>query len=81
MFPFFAVEKASLRFMDGHTTIKAETSPGIFTSKKTDLLCFVTDPEEKRKIIGDTFMDVAKKVSLAANIDSRVFRRCEVFHG
>ncbi len=26
-----------------------------------DLLCFVTDPEEKRRIIGDTFMDVAKR--------------------
>ena len=35
----------------------------IWTHRKTDLLCFVSDPEEKRRIIGDTFMEVAKRVS------------------
>lgn len=63
------VERSSLRFMDGHTTVNVETSPGIFASKKTDLLCFVTDPEEKRKIIGDTFMEVAKKIINRMNLN------------
>ena len=36
----------------------------VYTSRKTDLLCFVTEPEEKRRIIGDTFMVVANKVMI-----------------
>lgn len=39
-----------------------------WTYRKTDLLCFVNDPEEKRRIIGDTFMDVAKKVIAAHDL-------------
>ena len=31
--------------------------------RKTPLLCQVTDPEEKRRIIGDTFMRVANEVN------------------
>ena len=34
----------------------------LYSSRKTDLLCFITDPEEKRRIIGDTFIMVANKV-------------------
>ena len=34
----------------------------ITTMRKTPLLCQVTDPEEKRRIIGDTFMRVANEV-------------------
>ena len=34
----------------------------ITAMRKTPLLCQVTDPEEKRKIIGDTFMRVANEV-------------------
>ena len=30
--------------------------------RKTPLLCHVTDPEDKRRIIGDTFMRVANEV-------------------
>lgn len=62
---YFSVENASLDFMSGDTTIlEQDPVKGVFTSRKTDLLCFVTEPEEKRRIIGDTFMEVAKKVSL-----------------
>ena len=50
-------------FLDGDTTIRVEDpAKGVWTSRKTDLLCYVTEPEEKRRIIGDTFMEVAKKV-------------------
>lgn len=58
----FSVEHASLRFLDGDTTIQEKTADGLATTRKTDLLCFETDPEIKRRIIGDTFMEVAKKV-------------------
>ena len=30
--------------------------------QKTDILCRVTDPEVKRKIIGDTFVNVAHRI-------------------
>ena len=45
--------KASLEFMNGHT---------IIGDKKTQLLCHTVDPEIKRKIIGDTFMNVANRI-------------------
>ena len=41
----------------------------VYTKRKTDLLCFVTDPEEKRRIIGDTFMVVAEKVIAELNLN------------
>ena len=71
------VVRASLDFLDGDTMIK-ETDPntGDVTTRKTDLLCFVSDPEEKRKIIGDTFMDVAQRVMAELNLDPN-----EVFVG
>jgi len=47
------VVKASLEFMNGHT---------IIGDKKTQLLCHTVDPETKRKIIGDTFMNVANRI-------------------
>ena len=47
------VINASHQFMNGHTVID---------DKKTPLLCHVTDPETKRKIIGDTFMNVANRI-------------------
>ena len=41
---------------------KKDTTQPITTMRKTQLLCQVTDPEEKRRIIGDTFMRVANEV-------------------
>ncbi|TRY79500.1 hypothetical protein TCAL_17083 [Tigriopus californicus] len=70
------VEQASLRFLDGDTTIQEKTADGLATTRKTDLLCFETDPEIKRRIIGDTFMEVAKKVIARLNLKSS-----EVFLG
>ena len=42
---------------------KKDSPDAITTMRKTPLLCQVTDPEEKRRIIGDTFMRVANEVS------------------
>ena len=52
--------------MDSDTMIsdKKDTPDAITTMRKTPLLCQVTDPEEKRRIIGDTFMRVANEVSI-----------------
>jgi GMP synthase (glutamine-hydrolysing) len=67
----FSVEDASNDFLLGDTTIKVEdTTKGLWTSRKTDLLCYVVEPEEKRRIIGDTFMEVAKKVMVFCLISS-----------
>merc|ERR1719211_948293 len=41
----------------------------ITAMRKTALLCQVTDPEEKRKIIGDTFMRVANEVIEDLNLN------------
>jgi len=54
------VEKANLEFMNGHT---------IVADKKTPLLCHTVDPEVKRKIIGDTFMNVANRIIQELNLD------------
>lgn len=48
---------ASLEFLNGDTIVNDGLAP-----RKTDLLCNVTDPEDKRRIIGDTFMRVANEV-------------------
>jgi len=51
------VVPASLEFMNGDTMVNDVSPP-----RKTPLLCHVTDPEDKRRIIGDTFMRVANEV-------------------
>jgi GMP synthase (glutamine-hydrolysing) len=56
------VEKANLEFMNGHTMVTEGGPEGGKVEKKTGLLCQVTDPETKRKIIGDTFITVATRV-------------------
>ena len=61
------VVSASLEFMDSDTMISekkdiSDVLQAITTMRKTPLLCQVTDPEEKRRIIGDTFMRVANEV-------------------
>ena len=53
--------------MDSDTMISekkdvSDAVQSITAMRKTPLLCQVTDPEEKRKIIGDTFMRVANEV-------------------
>merc|ERR1712106_394591 len=54
------VVKANLEFMNGHT---------IVGDKKTTLLCNTVDPEVKRKIIGDTFMNVANRIIQELGLD------------
>ena len=60
--------KANLEFLNGHT---------IIGDKKTQLLCQTIDPEVKRKIIGDTFMNVANRIIQDLNLDPE--KVCVVF--
>ena len=64
---YITVVSASLEFMDSDTMISEKKDvndavQSITAMRKTALLCQVTDPEEERKIIGDTFMRVANEV-------------------
>eukprot|EP00096_Caligus_rogercresseyi_P011162 TRINITY_DN4309_c0_g1_i1.p1 TRINITY_DN4309_c0_g1~~TRINITY_DN4309_c0_g1_i1.p1 ORF type:complete len:672 (-),score=242.16 TRINITY_DN4309_c0_g1_i1:275-2290(-) len=59
------VVRATDEFLNGDTLIK---------DVKTDFLCQVTDPEEKRKIIGDTFIRIANEIITDLNLKpSEVF--------
>ena len=62
--------------MNGDTTVNDVTPP-----RKTPLLCHVTDPEDKRRIIGDTFMRVANKVieDLSLNPDEVLLSQGEKY--
>ena len=55
--------RASHEFMNGDTVITEKGPDGTTSSRRTRFLCQTTDPEEKRRIIGDTFMKVATEVS------------------
>ena len=57
-----SVITASSRFYSGQTYINYTTSEGTIQQQATLPLNSVTNPEEKRKIIGDTFMKVVESV-------------------
>ena len=54
------VISANMEFMNSHTFLE---------DKKSALLCHTTDPEVKRKIIGDTFMNVANRIIEEMSLD------------
>ena len=54
------VINANMEFMNSHTFLE---------DKKSVLLCHTTDPEVKRKIIGDTFMNVANRIIEEMSLD------------
>ena len=58
LLPNGAVVSAALRFYTAQTIITVTTPDGQTQQKMTLPLHSVTNPEEKRKIIGDTFMKV-----------------------
>ncbi|XP_063243087.1 GMP synthase [glutamine-hydrolyzing] isoform X2 [Bacillus rossius redtenbacheri] len=60
------VVNAAHQFLLGSTTIPMEIDPR--RSKFTKMLCMVTNPEEKRKIIGDVFVRVANDVIAELNL-------------
>lgn len=55
---FTIVVKAAHTFYNGSTSISVKTGDSTPCKRKTERLNTVVCPEEKRKIIGDTFMRV-----------------------
>ncbi|XP_043219698.1 GMP synthase [glutamine-hydrolyzing]-like isoform X2 [Amphibalanus amphitrite] len=56
------VINARHNFLNGSTTIPETGANGVLRKRATGLLCRTTHPEQKRKIIGDTFIKVANDV-------------------
>ncbi|XP_014276827.1 GMP synthase [glutamine-hydrolyzing] isoform X1 [Halyomorpha halys] len=56
------VVNASKQFMHGTTTIPGDRNEPTSRSSVTRMLCMTASPEEKRKIIGDIFVEVANEM-------------------
>ncbi len=65
------VVKAALRFATGATYVSTCNEEGVVQQHLTAPLQCVINPEEKRKIIGDTFMKVADETLGEMNLDSK----------
>lgn len=63
------VVNARHTFAEGQTTIpvRSNIGPAIWRAP-TKLLCLTTNPEEKRKIIGDVFVNVANEIISEMNL-------------
>lgn len=59
------VKTAHHQFLKGTTTVKL---PGSLYSSDTQMLCVTTNPEDKRKIIGDVFVKVTNEVIKELNL-------------
>ncbi|KAG8185590.1 hypothetical protein JTE90_023289 [Oedothorax gibbosus] len=62
------VINASQIFYNGSTTVPVDKKDPGGRKRDTPMLCMTTDPEEKRKIIGDTFMRVAEDIVADLNL-------------
>ncbi|KAG9511370.1 GMP synthase [glutamine-hydrolyzing], partial [Fragariocoptes setiger] len=62
------VIKAELQFMNATTTITDPKEPK--KKRTTKPLCMVTAPEEKRRIIGDTFIRIANEIISQLDLDA-----------
>lgn len=62
------VINARHQFYDGVTSIPVDSSDPMGRKQHTNLLCMTLSPEEKRKIIGDTFIKVANEVITEMNL-------------
>ena len=71
MFFFLLVVNAALRFYTGVTYISTCNEEGVFQQHMTAPLQCVINPEEKRKIIGDTFVKVADETLYDLHLDSK----------
>ncbi|KAK6630444.1 hypothetical protein RUM43_014789 [Polyplax serrata] len=69
------VVNAAQQFLEGSTKMTADNKPG-WKVRQTKMLCQTTNPEEKRKIIGDIFVNVANEIIAELNL-----RPDEVFLG
>ncbi|RMX38265.1 hypothetical protein pdam_00003398 [Pocillopora damicornis] len=63
------VVNAALRFYNSTTVISGKKDQSPVKKQVTKTLNVTTDPEEKRRIIGDTFIKVANEVCKELNLD------------
>lgn len=65
------VVNASKQFLHGTTTIPTDKMDPLSRSTVTKMLCMTCNPEEKRKIIGDTFVEAS--LIIYSNLLTSVF--------
>lgn len=62
------VKNSFYKFFKATTTVRKANSA---YNTETPLLCFTINPEEKRKIIGDTFLKIANETMKELNLDPK----------
>lgn len=62
------VKNSFYKFFKATTTVRKANSA---YNSETPMLCFATNPEEKRKIIGDTFLKIANETMRELNLDPK----------
>lgn len=62
------VVKAACQFLGGTTIIPVDKHEPNPRTKITKMLCMISDPEEKRKIIGDVFVKITDDVIAEMNL-------------
>lgn len=64
------VINASRQFMHGTTSVPLDSREPNSRTRVTKMLCMTSSPEEKRKIIGDVFVDIANDVIAQLKLNS-----------
>ncbi|KAB0793294.1 hypothetical protein PPYR_12914 [Photinus pyralis] len=62
------VINAASAFMEGTTVVPLDKSESNLRTRITKMLCQTTDPEEKRKIIGDVFVKITDEIISELNL-------------
>ncbi|KAJ8916112.1 hypothetical protein NQ315_004479 [Exocentrus adspersus] len=70
------VIKAAPNFFEGTTVVPIDKQEGNSRTRITKMLCMTSDPEEKRKIIGDIFVKISDEIVADLNLKAE-----EVFLG
>ena len=68
MFVFLPVITAAQQFYNGTTSIPVNRKDPKSPKRITKTLNMITNPEEKRKVIGDMFMRIADEVCMELNL-------------
>lgn len=62
------VIRAASNFLQGQTVIPIDKQEGNSRTQVTKMLCMTTNPEEKRKIIGDVFVKISDEIIADLNL-------------
>ncbi|CAH1968954.1 unnamed protein product [Acanthoscelides obtectus] len=64
------VIKAASSFSEGQTIVPIDKHEGNSRTRITKMLCMTSDPEEKRKIIGDVFVRISDEIISDLNLNA-----------